>query len=82
MKLLNLARLLALAPVVNSIPQISPRQNCENTATNRQCWGEYGVDTDFYEVVPETGVTREVRRYIYIYIYIIETTRECYPLLT
>lgn len=35
--------------------------NCENTATSRSCWGEYDIDTDYYDVTPDTGVTREVR---------------------
>lgn len=33
---------------------------CDNSPTSRGCWGEYSIDTDWYEVVPETGVTREV----------------------
>jgi hypothetical protein len=33
---------------------------CENTATSRSCWGEYDIDTDYYNVIPDTGVTREV----------------------
>lgn len=41
--------------------QLMPRQNasCENSATSRGCWGDYNVDTNFYEVTPDTGVTRE-----------------------
>jgi hypothetical protein len=34
--------------------------SCENTATSRSCWGDYNIDTDYYDVVPDTGVTREV----------------------
>lgn len=33
--------------------------SCENTATSRSCWGDYDIDTDYYEVIPDTGVTRE-----------------------
>ena len=42
---------------------LTPRQNtsCANTATSRSCWGDYSIDTDWYSVVPDTGVTREVR---------------------
>jgi hypothetical protein len=41
--------------------EILPRDtNCENTATSRSCWGEYSIDTDYYNIVPDTGVTREV----------------------
>jgi hypothetical protein len=34
--------------------------SCENTATSRSCWGDYNIDTDYYDVTPTTGVTREV----------------------
>lgn len=33
---------------------------CENTATSRSCWGEFDIDTDYYDIIPDTGVTREV----------------------
>ncbi|KUJ18329.1 laccase from botrytis Aclada At 1.67 A resolution [Mollisia scopiformis] len=32
---------------------------CDNTATSRSCWGDYSIDTDWYTVTPDTGVTRE-----------------------
>ncbi|KAH7041161.1 multicopper oxidase-domain-containing protein [Microdochium trichocladiopsis] len=32
---------------------------CENSPTSRQCWGQHSINTDWYEVVPETGATRE-----------------------
>ncbi|KAK8102589.1 hypothetical protein PG984_015735 [Apiospora sp. TS-2023a] len=32
---------------------------CENTATSRCCWGEYSIDTDWLEITPSTGNTRE-----------------------
>ena len=44
-------------------PALNRRQencSCENTATSRSCWGDYSIDTDWYSVIPETGVTREV----------------------
>lgn len=47
----------------NSPPStLSHRQisSCENTATSRQCWGDYNIDTDYYNVTPDTGETREV----------------------
>lgn len=34
--------------------------SCENTATSRGCWGEYDINTDYYEVTPDTGATKEV----------------------
>lgn len=27
---------------------LKPRQSCENTATSRDCWGDYSIDTNFY----------------------------------
>ncbi|KAF8860413.1 laccase precursor [Acephala macrosclerotiorum] len=48
----------ARSPAINE--NILPRNiTCENTATSRSCWGEYDIDTDYYDVIPETGVTRE-----------------------
>lgn len=40
---------------------LKPRQNttCENSPTSRSCWGQYNIDTNYYDVVPDTGVTRE-----------------------
>lgn len=32
---------------------------CENTPTSRRCWGNYSVDTDYYDTIPDTGVVRE-----------------------
>lgn len=40
---------------------LRPRQNttCENSPTSRSCWGDYSIDTNYYEEFPSTGVTRE-----------------------
>ncbi|KAJ4371959.1 hypothetical protein N0V83_003732 [Neocucurbitaria cava] len=32
---------------------------CENSPTSRQCWGEYDINTDYYNTIFHTGVTRE-----------------------
>ncbi|TVY83578.1 Laccase-2 [Lachnellula suecica] len=50
-----------LASAIPSVSDLVTRQttSCENTATSRSCWGDYSIDTDFYEVTPDTGVTRE-----------------------
>jgi hypothetical protein len=55
----------ALALSVRSTPssnlhQLGPRQNtsCENTATSRNCWGDYSIDTNWYDTTPDTGVVR------------------------
>ncbi|KAF4632898.1 hypothetical protein G7Y89_g5235 [Cudoniella acicularis] len=54
----------SLASAIPSTSNLVPstfhaRQSCDNTATSRSCWGDYSVDTDYYSVVPNTGVTRE-----------------------
>ncbi|KAK4192334.1 laccase-2 [Podospora australis] len=40
-------------------PSLFPRQACENTPTSRDCWGDFSIDTNYYDVVPDTGRTRE-----------------------
>ncbi|KAF3764262.1 hypothetical protein M406DRAFT_346480 [Cryphonectria parasitica EP155] len=32
---------------------------CVNSASDRSCWGDYDISTNYYDVVPDTGVTRE-----------------------
>lgn len=56
--------ILGLITVAYALPQpVADRRQasaCENTATSRQCWGNFSIDTDYYDVTPDTGVTREV----------------------
>lgn len=33
--------------------------DCVNSASDRTCWGDYDISTDYYNEVPDTGVTRE-----------------------
>jgi len=40
-------------------PTLKPRKACENTPKSRHCWGEYSLDTNYYEVTPDTGRTAE-----------------------
>lgn len=35
------------------------RASCDNTATSRDCWGDYSIDTNWYDTTPSTGVTKE-----------------------
>jgi hypothetical protein len=44
-----------------SPPSISNKlsKRCTNSATDRSCWGDYDLSTNYYETVPDTGVTRE-----------------------
>jgi hypothetical protein len=37
-------------------------KRCENSASDRSCWGDYDLSTDYYTEVPDTGVTVEVSR--------------------
>lgn len=53
--------LVSAIPFTSQLSPLTPRQSCENTATSRNCWGDYSIDTDWYSVTPDTGVTREVR---------------------
>src|SRR5271156_4017394 len=44
----------------SSSPQSSSTP-CVNSPTDRQCWGQYNINTDYYATTPDTGKTREVR---------------------
>jgi hypothetical protein len=46
------------APNVSSDLDLRPRASCENTATSRNCRGDYSIDTNYYDVFPDTGVVR------------------------
>ncbi|TVY90896.1 Laccase, partial [Lachnellula willkommii] len=34
-------------------------KRCDNSATDRSCWGDYDLSTDYYTEVPDTGATVE-----------------------
>lgn len=36
-------------------------KRCTNSATDRACWGDYDLSTNYYDAVPDTGVIVEVR---------------------
>jgi hypothetical protein len=36
--------------------------NCQNSATSRNCWGQYDINTNYYNTIPNTGVTVSVNR--------------------
>jgi FtsP/CotA-like multicopper oxidase with cupredoxin domain len=41
-------------------PSLNERASCSgNTASNRSTWCDYSTATDYYNVVPDTGVTKE-----------------------
>lgn len=59
-----LVALQALASsVVIAAPHSSLSKRCVNSATDRSCWGDYDLTTNYYDEVPDTGVTREVSQY-------------------
>ncbi|KAJ0122642.1 laccase [Diaporthe amygdali] len=51
--------------IPSSLPDLKSTQNqsetslCQNSAINRTCWGQYDINTDYYETWPTTGVIRE-----------------------
>lgn len=50
---------------VNAAPHVQQshslgKRDCDNSATDRSCWGEYSTSTNYYDEVPDTGVTVEV----------------------
>lgn len=67
---LSLVSLMAVASstLAMSLPSLQdltsnlmPRQaNCQNSPTSRGCWGNYSIDTNYYDVFPDTGVTRDI----------------------
>lgn len=50
-----------LVSAVYSIPlQGQLAKRCTNSAADRGCWGEYDITTNYYDISPDTGVTKEV----------------------
>ncbi|KAI1355572.1 putative extracellular dihydrogeodin oxidase/laccase [Xylaria sp. FL0043] len=61
---MRLSSLLALVPLVLNVwaeplPKGSISKRCTNSAEDRSCWGDYDLDTNYYEEGPDTGVVRE-----------------------
>ncbi|KAH8888548.1 laccase-1 [Thozetella sp. PMI_491] len=41
-------------PEANLFASIQPRQaSCENGPDSRQCWGDYSIDTNYYDTIPD-----------------------------
>ena len=57
--------LFLLLPTALAIPhasraEIAPRAACTgNSASDRSVWCDYSTSTNYYDEVPDTGVTRE-----------------------
>jgi hypothetical protein len=37
---------------------------CVNRPTDRQCWGDFDINTNYYQNTPDTGVTKEVYSFL------------------
>ncbi|KAH8666935.1 putative extracellular dihydrogeodin oxidase/laccase [Xylariales sp. PMI_506] len=62
MKFLNILYSFLLttgAAAAPSVSRSSSSDSCINGPDNRSCWGDYDISTNYYEVVPDTGVVRE-----------------------
>ncbi|KAJ4418280.1 hypothetical protein N0V82_005671 [Gnomoniopsis sp. IMI 355080] len=62
MALRALLSFLPLASLITAAPSLEPEslsKRCVHSAEDRSCWGDYDLSTNYYEVVPDTGVTRE-----------------------
>lgn len=60
----SLLSFLSLTPLIAAAPGSFPEpraltKRCENSPSDRSCWGDYDISTNYYDVVPDTGVTRE-----------------------
>jgi hypothetical protein len=49
--------LIAFNMMVVAIPNKLP---CVNCPADRQCWGNYNINANYYENTPDTGRTEEV----------------------
>ncbi len=38
---------------------VQSQGGCAHSPTSRQCWGDYSINTNWYDDTPYTGVTRE-----------------------
>ena len=55
------AAAMSLPSLQDLTSNLMPRQtNCQNSPTSRGCWGNFSIDTNYYDVLPDTGVTRDV----------------------
>lgn len=48
------SRLSPRAPVGHRLT----KRACDNSASDRSCWGDYDTSTDYYDEVPDTGETK------------------------
>jgi hypothetical protein len=46
-------------------PSQPSHTQCINSPTDRQCWGEFDINTNYYEITPDTGRTVEVSTFYF-----------------
>ena len=54
----SLALIISEASAAPHVSSLSKR--CTYSSTDRACWGNYDLSTDYYSEVPDTGNTVEV----------------------
>jgi hypothetical protein len=64
MRFLFSLRVTGLAVLLSGVlgmphPETLGKRACENSASDRSCWGDYDLSTNYYDEAPDTGVTRE-----------------------
>lgn len=55
----SLSLLTASVSSGSTISSNAAASSCANSALDRSCWGDYDISTNYYDFVPDTGVTRE-----------------------
>lgn len=59
MRVFSLAFLASISVALSTSDTRALNKRCVNSADDRSCWGDYDIDTNYYDEVPDTGVTRE-----------------------
>ncbi|KAK4235140.1 laccase-2 [Achaetomium macrosporum] len=50
---------LSIPTSPDALLQQRQSSSCENTPTSRNCWGDYSIDTNYYETTPDTRNIKE-----------------------
>jgi len=51
--------------------KVSAQGACVNSPSNRQCWGDFDINTDYYANTPNTGRTVEVKALLIVLIAVL-----------
>jgi hypothetical protein len=52
------------SPTTTSHSVVPVHTPCVNCPTDRQCWGDFDINTNYYQNTPDTGVTKEVYSFL------------------